>query len=287
MERYPGDDVKVMHQGIVYIIGGKKYAKLALASVLSLRKNGGRASNSVIQIHFMGKFEFKEQFEKFDCICIKHSSDKTSHSVHRKLKSSIMQNIEFDRYIMIDADTFVQGDFYDMFDLIPENGVASIEDGNFENHLQMAKFLFLTKHADKKNVRNIVKEMLGVDYGLEEKFPPYYNVGVIGFSSYASKIIGRELLPLLEKLSSDNRYNPHDEQLPMNAIMHLNNIQGAIIDPVYNYTRSRMKKNKKLDIHDNIKENIRIIHNRRYENESDWIDFSPIKKELEKLIGNS
>ena len=53
-----------------------------------------------------------------------------------------MQEVPFDRYIMIDADTFIQGDFYDMFNLIPKNGVAGIKDGNFENHLQMAKFLF-------------------------------------------------------------------------------------------------------------------------------------------------
>ena len=273
-----------MNQGIVYIVGGKKYAKLALTSVLSLRKNGGRASSSTVQIHFMGEFEFKEQFEKLGCICIKHSLNKISHSTHRKLRFTY--NTSFDRYIMLDADTFIQGDFYDIFNLIPENGIAGVEDGNFENHLQMAKFLFLTKYADKKNVRNIVKEMLGVDYGLQENFPLYCNGGMIGISSYASILLEKKILPLLEKISSDKRYNIHDDQLPMNAIIYLNNIQIVAIDPTYNYTRSRMKKNKKLNIHDNIKKNIKIIHNRRYEKESDWIEFSSIKKELEQLLGN-
>ena len=273
-----------MNKGIIYIIGGRKYAKWALYSILSLRKNGGRASVLPIHVHFIGSYEFIDQFNNLGCSAILHSTDGLSHHIHRKIKSVVMQEVPFEKYIMIDADTFVQGDFYDMFDLIPEDGVAGIEDGNFESHLQMARFLFLTRHADKKNVRSIVKELLGVDYGSEEDFPPYYNVGVIGFSAHASVIVGGELCPLLEKLSTSKLYNQHDEQLPMNAIMYHKKIYGIAIDPVYNYTRSRMRNNKKKGLHDNVKKNIRIIHNRHYPKEADWIDFESIREETEQAI---
>ncbi|MHA2281503.1 MAG: glycosyltransferase [Promethearchaeota archaeon] len=275
-----------MTRGIVYIVGGQKYAKWALQSIISLRRNAGRAKMLPVHVHFIGKVEFEEAFNHLGCTCILHTATSgISHHLHRVFKSLIMQNeVPFDRYVMIDADTFVQGDFYDMFDLIPEDGVAGIEDGNFESHLQMARFLFLTKHADKKNARSIVKELLGIDYGTNETFPPYYNVGVIGFSTHASEIIGAELFPLLEKLSKSKLYNQHDEQLPMNAIMHHKNIHAVAIDPIYNYTRSRMKKNKKEDTHDKIKGNVRIIHNRHYPNEADWIDLRTVKQEMESLV---
>lgn len=274
-----------MSKGIVYIIGGRKYAKWALQSIVSLRQNGGRAKLLPIHVHFIEQIEFEEVFNYFGCTCILHKTTSgMSHHVHRLFKSLIMKEVPFDKYVMIDADTFVQGDFYDMFELIPEDGVAGIEDGNFKSHLQMARFLFLTKYADKKNVRNIVKELLGVDYGAKETFPPYYNVGVIGFSAHASQMIGRELFPLLEKLSKNKLYNQHDEQLPMNAIMHHKKIHGISIDPIYNYTRSRMKNNKKKGIHDNVRENIRIIHNRHYPNEADWIDLKSIQEQIEQIV---
>jgi lipopolysaccharide biosynthesis glycosyltransferase len=272
-----------MNKGIVYIIGGRKYAKWTLQSVLSLRKNGGRAGKQPVHIHFLGDLFFEDQFNDLGCSVIPHNVD-ASHHAHRKLKSMVMQEIPFDRYVMIDADTFIQGDFYDLFDLIPENGVAGIEDGNFENHLQMAKFLFVTKHAKGKDTRPLVKEMLGVDYGTGENYPPYFNVGVIGLSKSASAIIGKELYPLLVKLSENKCYNTHDEQLPMNSIMHLNNISAIAVDPIFNYTRSRMRKNKKLGIHDGIKDGVKIIHNRHYPKEADWVNVVDIHKECEGLI---
>jgi len=273
-----------MNKGIVYIVGGRKYAKWALLSVISLRRNAGKASVLPIHIHFIGDYEFEDQFNQLGCTGIRHPVDKLSHHAHRKLKSVVMQEIPFDRYVMIDADTFVQGDFYEMFDLIPEDGVAGIEDGNFESHLQMAKFLFLTKHADKKNARGIVKDLLGVDYGSGEEYPPYYNVGVIGFSAHASRVVGKELYPLLERLSASELYNQHDEQLPMNSIMHNKNIKGIAIDPVYNYTRSRMKNNKKKGIHDKVKSDVRIIHNRHYPKEANWIDLQSVEREMSVLL---
>jgi len=274
-----------MNKGIVYIIGGRKYAKWALQSILSLRKNGGKAGKLPVHVHFIQNVEYSETFNLLGCTCINWPIEqKLSHHAHRITKSLVMQNQMFDKYVMIDADTFVQGDFYDMFNLIPDDGVAGIEDGNFESHLQMAKFLFLTKHADKKNARNIVKELLGVDYGSGEDFPPYYNVGVIGFSSHASKTVGEELFSLLEKLSASKLYNQHDEQLPMNAVMYHKNIIGVAIDPIYNYTRSRMRNNKKKGIHDQIKDNVRIIHNRHYSKEADWVDVQSIHKEYEGII---
>lgn len=276
-----------MTRGIIYIIGGRKYAIMAMQSVLSLRKNGGKAANLPIHIHFIGDIIFNEQFNSLKCNLIKHNDLEISHHTHRKIKSIVMQNPGFDQHIMIDADTFVQGDFYSLFDCIPENGVAGIEDGNFGSHLQMAKFLFLTKHAPKDEVRSIVYNMLSVDYGSDSQFPPYYNVGVIGFSKNASIIIGTHLLPLLEKLSLNKFYNTHDEQLPINAIMHLFGIKGIACDPIYNYTRSRMRKNKKEGTHDNIKSNVRIIHNRHYATEADWVDIKSIHDACKEILLDS
>jgi lipopolysaccharide biosynthesis glycosyltransferase len=273
-----------MNRGIIYIIGGKKYAEWTLKSIISLRRNGGGAGELPVHIHFIGKYEFEEIFNQLGCTCILHASDEMSHHVHRKTKSIVMEkHIPFDQYIMIDADTFVQGDFMDMFDLIPEGGVAGIEDGNFQSHLQMAEFLFLRKKKGRP-VRELVKEMLNVDYGAEEQFPPYFNVGVIGFSREASAAVGAPLFDLLYNLSKNDHYNPHDEQLPMNSIFHRQQIPAVAVDPIFNYTRSRMRKNKKLGIHDTVKGNVRIIHNRHYPKEADWIDLASVNKEYEALI---
>ncbi len=272
-----------MNKGIVYIIGGRKYAKWALQSILSLRRNGGRAGQQPVHIHFLGELFFEDQFNDLGCSVIPHNTD-ASHHAHRKLKSMVMQEVPFDRYVMIDADTFIQGDFYDLFDLIPENGVAGIEDGNFESHLQMAKFLFLNKTAKGQDARLLVQTMLKVDYGAKEDFPPYFNVGVIGMTKPASITIGKKLYPLLVELSEIIFYNPHDEQLPMNSIMHLNGIPTIAVDPIYNYTRSRMRNNKKKGIHDETKDNVRVIHNRHYPKEADWVDVGSIHKECEELI---
>ncbi len=273
-----------MNKGIVYIIGGRKYAKWALQSILSLRRNGGRAGQQPVHIHFIGELFFTDQFNDLGCSVIPHDVDAPSHHAHRKLKSVVMQEVPFDRYIMIDADTFVQGDFYELFDLIPENGVAGIEDGNFESHLQMAKFLFLNKVAKGQNVRLLVQTMLKVDYGVGGPFPPYFNVGVIGLSKNASKIIGEELYPLLLELSKITFYNPHDEQLPMNSIMHRHGVPAIAVDPIYNYTRSRMRKNKKAGDHEKIKRGVCIIHNRHYPKEADWVDTKSIIHQCEDLI---
>lgn len=261
-----------MNKGIVYIVGGKKYAEWALRSVLSLRRNGGRGGKQPVHIHFIGELFLVDQFNDLGCSVIPHDVDAPSHHAHRKVKSIVMQEVPFERYIMIDADTFVQGDFYELFDLIPENGVAGIEDGNFKSHLQMAKFLFVNKHAKNMDIQTLVKTMLGVDYGSKESFPPYFNVGVIGLTRSASVTIGKDLYPLLVSLSENKFYNPHDEQLPMNSIMHRNKIDAIAVDPIYNYTRSRMRKNIKEGTHDEIKDNIRIIHNRHYPKEANWID---------------
>lgn len=271
-----------MNKGIVYIVGGRKYSKWTLQSILSLRKNGGRAGQQPVHIHFLGEPFFEDHFNDLGCSII-HHHNAPSHHAHRKLKSVVMHEIPFDKYIMIDADTFIQGDFYELFDLIPENGVAGIEDGNFESHLQMAKFLFVTKHA-KGDIRSLVKEMLGVDYGAKESYPPYFNVGVIGLTKSASKTIGRELYLLLVKLSENKAYNTHDEQLPMNAIMHLNGIPAIAVDPAFNYTRSRMRKNKKLGKHDKIKDKVCIIHNRHYPKEADWVNVKRIHEECDNLL---
>lgn len=260
-----------MNKGVVYIVGGRKYATWALRSILSLRQNGGRGGKQPVHIHFLGELFFEDQFNDLGCAVIPHDVGVPSHHAHRKLKSIVMQQIPFERYVMIDADTFIQGDFYELFNLIPENGVAGIEDGNFKSHLQMAKFLFVNKHAKKMDIRLLVKDMLNVDYGSEEKFPPYFNVGVIGLTQSASTTIGKELYPLLMDLSKNKFYNPHDEQLPMNSIMHRNNIPAVAVDPIFNYTRSRMKKNQKSGQHDAVKDNIRIIHNRHYLKEADWV----------------
>lgn len=274
----------MVNRGIVYIVGGRKYAKWALQSVLSLRENGGRAGKQPVHIHFIGELFFVNHFNDLGCTIISHTVDAPSHHVHRKLKSIVMQEIPFDQYIMIDADTFVQGDFYELFDLIPNSGVAGIEDGNFESHLQMAKFLFLNKHANGMDVRALVQDMLKVDYGSNSTFPPYFNVGVIGLSRHASMIIGKELYGLLVELCDNKYYNPHDEQLPMNAVMYRNGIDAIAVDPKFNYTRSRMNKNKKNGRHDEIKSDIRIVHNRHYPKEADWIDVGIIHAKCEELL---
>lgn len=274
-----------MNKGVVYIIGGEKYAKMALASILSLRKNGGRAGKQPIHVYYMGEVFFDGAFNNLGCSIIPCSCNKISQGGHRLVKSTVMQEVSFDKYIMIDADTFVQGDFYELFDLIPEDGVAGIGDGNFQSHLQMAEFLFLNKNGKKKGeIRETVKELLGVDYGEEINFPPYFNVGVLGLSLSASKKIGEKLYPLLEALSATGIYNPHDEQLPLNSILYHDEIPAVEVNPIFNYTRSRMKHNIKNGTHDSIKDTIRVIHNRHYPKEANWIDTKSIIEEVEKLI---
>ena len=273
-----------MNKGIVYIIGGEKYARWTLKSVISLRQNGGRGGKQPVHIHFIGKLFLEDHFNDLGCSVISHTVEAPSHHAHRKLKSIVMQQVPFERYIMIDADTFIQGDFYELFNLIPDNGVAGIEDGNFESHLQMAKFLFLTKHAKKLPTASLVLEMLGVDYSSKENFPPYFNVGVIGLTKSASITIGEKLYPLLVKLSENKAYNTHDEQLPINSIMHLNDIPAIAVNPTFNYTRSRMKKNKKSGKHNWIKEKVLIIHNRHYPKEASWVDLKPMEIEFERMM---
>ena len=193
-----------------------------------------------------------------------------------------MQTVPFDNYIMIDADTYIQNDFYEMFDLIPENGVAGIEDGNFESHLQMAKFLFVKGKVP--SVNDFIIDTLDVDYSRDAVFPPYFNVGVIGLSQKASCTMGKHLFPLLEKLQTNEHYNPHDEQLPMNAVMFRHGIPAIAIDPIFNYTKSRMVKNRKGGLHEEVKNKVKIIHNKRCI-ESDWINNISVEKALAKMVG--
>jgi len=272
-----------MNKGIVYIIGGKKYARWALRSVISLRLNGGRAGKMPVFVYFMGKYIYEDAFNDLGCSCMQISEEDPSRSVHRRSKAAVMATIPFDKYIMIDADTYIQNDFYDMFDLIPDDGIAGIEDGNFESHLQMAKFLFVKGKV--QNVRQFALDTLDVDYGADYEFPPYFNVGVIGLSQSASKTMGKHLSPLLGKLQKNENYNPHDEQLPMNSVMYRFNIPAIAIDPLFNYTKSRTAKNRKSGLHETIKNQIKIIHNKSCI-ESDWIDNRNVETLLNKGIDN-
>lgn len=270
-----------MNNGIIYIVGGHKYARWTLRSVLSLKQNAKHAGQLPIHVHFMGDPIYENQLNNLGCTCICHPMNKNLSGTqnHRKTKAEVMQSIVFEKYVMIDADTFVQGDFIDMFDQIPRDGIAGIIDGNFQSHLQMAKFLFIKGKVD--DIRKFVLEVTGVDYGLSENFPPYFNVGVIGMAKKASCKLGEKLFPLLDKLQQNPNYNPHDEQLPMNAIMYLEEIPAIAVDPIYNYTRSRMKANIKSGLHETVKDNVRIIHNRHFPKEATWVDQSKVNKELE------
>jgi len=257
-----------MHRGVIYILSGEKFCKWGLRSIISLRKNA--SSDLPIHVYFIDQILFQQQFEMLGCKCIMIESpanQSVRHS-HRLTKALVMQQNEFDQYVMIDADTLVQGNFDQIFKLLPANGVAGIEDGNFVSHLQMADFLFIKKSVP--DTREFVKEMLGVDYSSEGPFPPYYNVGVFALTKEASVIVGQELEVLIKKLHGNKHYNPHDEQLPINSILHLKKIPAASIDPLFNYTKSRMKKNIANGTHDSIKGRIKVIHNRSCI-ESEWL----------------
>lgn len=274
-----------MNKGIIYIVSGQKYARWALRSVISLRLNGGESGKLPVNIHFLGNYVYEDQFNSLGCCCIKHelNKDLSLKQNHRKFKSLIMQETFFDKYVMIDADTYIQNDFIGMFDQIPPNGVAGIEDGNFKNYLQMAKLLFVKGKVD--NLRDFVKECLHVDYGdTSISFPPYYNVGVIGWSKTASNVVGYTLYRLLEHLQKKENYNSHDEQLPINVILHHKGIPAIAINPIYNYTKSRLKKNIKNKTHKSIKDSIKIIHNKSCI-ESSWINPKPVEDTLKELIG--
>ncbi len=286
MERFARHDVGGLNvnKGIIYIISGQKYARWALRSIISLRQNGGEAGKLPVHVHFLGEYIYEDQLNSLGCTCHYHdlNKDLSMTQNHRKCKGSVMNGISFDKYIMIDADTFVQNDFIDMFNRIPNDGVTGIEDGNFDSHLQMGKFLFIKGKVD--DAREFIKNCLRVDYGItDDSFPPYYNVGVIGWSSGASHIVGEELFKLLSTLQKNPNYNSHDEQLPMNSILYHHKIPANTIDPTYNYTKSRLKKNKMKGIHDEIKESIKIIHNKSCI-ESDWINPKPVEEELERLL---
>ncbi len=275
-----------MNKGFVYIIDGTKYSRWALRSVLSLRSFGGESSNLPVIVYFLNDYCFVDQFNELSCVCIKlpPADKKSIRKQHRMAKAIVMGIVPFEKYIMIDADTFVQGDPSEMFDLIPDDGIAGIEDGNFQSHLQMARFLFVKSGV--ADVRDFVIHCLGVDYGDEtQKFPPYYNVGVFGLSQAASQCLSKHMQPLFEKLHSSLYYNPHDEQLPINSIMHKNSITGVAINPIFNYTKSRLKKNLSNKTHDDIKDSVRVIHNRKCV-ESDWIKekAGAINQQLEKIL---
>jgi len=276
-----------MNKGIVYIVGGKKYARWALRSVISLRQNGGQAGQLPVHVHFLGDYFYEDHFNLLGCTCLHHEFDSELSGTqnHRKCKGSVMQEVPFDKYIMIDADTFVQNDFIDMFNQIPDEGVAGIEDGNFESHLQMGKFLFIKGKVD--NPGAFIKECLDVDYeDQNDSFPPYYNVGVIGWSYSASCKVGKDLFTLLDKLQKLPNYNAHDEQLPMNSILYHYKIPSVAICPTYNYTKSRLKKNRKNGTHEEIKGTVKVIHNKSCI-ESDWINARSVEEVLDRLMKES
>ncbi len=259
-----------LKNGIIYILCGEKFCRWGLRSVVSLKRNAPKCSKLPINVYFINEIIYQEQFESLGCSCIliDSPSDRSVRHSHRLTKSIVMQHNEFDRYVMIDADTYVQNNFDDIFNLIPESGIAGIEDGNFQSHLQMADLLFVK--GKTPNTRELVKKSLNVDYGADEEFPPYYNVGVFALTKSASIILGQKLEALIKKLYDNPSYNPHDEQLPINSIMHLKKIPAASIDPIFNYTKSRMKKNIGNGTHDSIKHKIKIIHNRSCI-DSEWI----------------
>jgi len=276
----------MMNKGVIYIIGGQKFSRWTLRSVISLRQNAGEAGKLPVHIHFIGKYCYEDQFNSLGCTCIKHSYDgkEPFSPLHRRYRSAIMQETPFDKFVMLDSDTFIQGDFIDFFKLTPDDGIAGAEDGKFENHLQMARSFFLKKKLSTDEVRKQTIRLLYVDYGAKEDFPPYYNCGSVCFSKKASEKIGKELFAVLAAIQNDPIYNTHDDQLPFNSVVHRLKINAASINPIYNYTRSRMKGNQKKGIHDKIKEDVRIIHNRHYAREADWINTEPIEAELNRLL---
>lgn len=273
-----------MNKGIVYIIGGKKFSRWTLRSVISLRQNGGEAGKLPVHIHFIGDYYYEDKFNSLGCTCVRHSYDgKESFSpLHRRYRSVIMQETPFDKFVMLDSDTFVQGEFIDFFSLTPDEGIAGAEDGKFENHLQMARTFFLKKKLPIEETRKETLRLLNVDYGAKENFPTYYNCGSVCFSKKASAAIGAELIKVLESIQGDPLYYTHDDQLPFNSVVHRLGIEAASVNPIYNYTKSRMNKNKGLGTHDKIKSDVRIIHNRRCI-DSDWIQKEPIEKILKQL----
>lgn len=273
-----------MNKGIVYIIGGQKFSRWTLRSVISLRQNGGEAGKLPVHIHFIGDSYYENQFNSLGCTCIGHVPDgrEAFTPLHRRYRSSIMQKTPFDKFVMLDSDTFIQGEFIDFFSLTPDEGIAGAEDGKFESHLQMARTFFLNKKLPMEKAREETLRLLDVDYGAKENFPTYYNCGSVCFSKRASEKIGKELIKVLEAIQDDPIYNTHDDQLPFNSVVHRLNIKAASINPIYNYTKSRMNKNKGLKLHDKVKDDVRIIHNRRCI-ESDWIDKTAIETVLKKL----
>lgn len=276
----------MMNKGIVYIIGGNKFSRWTLRSVISLRRNGGEAGKLPVHIHFIGETYYTDQFNSLGCTCMRYPNNgKESFSpLHRRYRSIIMQETPFDKFVMLDSDIFIQGDFIDFFNLTPDEGIAGAEDGNFESHLQMARTFFLKKKLSIDETRKETLRLLNVDYGAKEKFPTYYNCGSVCFSKKASARIGVELIKVLESIQDDPLYYTHDDQLPFNSVVHRLGIEAASVDPIYNYTRSRMRKNKKLGKHDKIKERVCIIHNRHYPKEADWVNVDVIHKECEGII---
>ena len=57
-------------------------------------------------------------------------------------------------------------------------------------------------------------------------------------------------------------YNPAEEQLPANALMHRLGIPYDKVDYLFNYTKSRMRANMKTGVHKNLKADVKIVHNR-------------------------
>lgn len=273
-----------MNKGIIYIIGGQKFSRWTLRSVISLRQNGGEAGGLPVHIHFIGNYHYEEQFNSLACTCIKHPYDgkEPFSPLHRRYRSFIMQETPFDKFVMLDSDTFIQGEFIDFFRLTPDEGIAGAEDGKYESHLQMAQSFFLKKKLSDADTRKETLRLLNVDYGAEFKFPTYYNCGSVCFSKMASEKIGKELIKVLEAIQDDPIYNTHDDQLPFNSVVHRLGIKAASVNPIYNYTKSRMNKNKGLKLHDTVKDDVRIIHNRRCI-ESDWIDKTAVEIVLKKL----
>jgi len=258
-----------------------------MQSVLSLRRNGGLAGKLPVHIHFLGDCYFVDQFNELACTCIHHPRENPKESftcLHRRHRSVIMQETPFEKFVMLDSDTFIQGDFIDFFKLTPDNGIGGAEDGNFESHLQMARNFFLRKKIPMQETQEEVKRLLNVDYGEKKDFPVYYNCGSVCFSKSASAKIGAELVKVLEKIQDEKIYNTHDDQLPFNSVVHRLGIEAASLNPIFNYTRSRMKKNKNKGIHDKIKSDVKIIHNRHYPKEADWVNVQSIHEECERLI---
>ena len=291
-------------RAVIYCVLGDKYAKMAFKSASSLRKNAEAMANIPIYVYHIGdSFFLKESFDELGCRSIGIDPMKVRESIpvkapcywcdswihpvttdlsntqrSRLTRALIMVSPPSVRNVMLDADTFVQNDFTGLFDLMQKGGVVGVEDGNFDSHLGMAKRLFFKKKVNDS--AKFIKEHLGVDYSIKppSRYAPYFNMGVFGFHACQNtRSLGAWWWNKMLELYEVPEHDPFDDQLLMNAGLTQFKIPTISVNPIFNYTRSRMKNNMKSGLHEKVKDQVRIIHNRRL-GECEWI-----KEKLEAL----